>query len=319
MTGIDLSVVIVSWNTRDILRNCLVSLDRGIRRTSHEILLVDNASTDGSAEMVRTEFPAVRLIENTENLGFARANNIGISRARGSLILLLNPDTLVLDDAVDEMALFLKNHPETGAVCPKVLNEDGSVQSLGRTLPNLGNIAMQTVFPYRFYRLLSDFLIKIKRLGKGPVYDVDGMPGAVMMIRREVLDGIGLLDEALPLYGEDIDLCQRIKARGWKIACLSRFRIVHLGGRSTGLVPVSSQVQSFMAFYAFIRKHRSASAAAVTRGLIMVSSILRLAAWTLLGVAAGSERKRRAAIKVDAYRKIMRWSLKAVPRLRNHE
>lgn len=315
MTEVGLSVIIVSWNTRDILRNCLASLCRGIRKTTFEIIVVDNASTDGSADMVKSEFPAVRLIRNPSNLGFARANNIGISAARGRLILLLNPDTLVLDGAVDGMALFLKNHAGAGGVCPKVLNEDGSVQSLGRTLPGMGNIAVQCFFPYSFYQLLSGHTARIKRRIKSPVWEVDGMPGAVMMIRRDVFDRIGLMDEALPLYGEDIDLCQRIRENGWKIFCLSDLRIVHLGGQSTGLVPVDSHVKAFTAHYHFIRKHRGHRAARVIKGMIGVSAVFRMLAWTALRAAAGPERRRQAAFKTEAYWKIIQWGLEPARRL----
>lgn len=306
MNSPDLSVIIVSWNTKELLKNCLEPLFRETKKATLEVIVVDNASADGSPEMIEKEFPGVHLVRNEENLGFARANNQGIRESRGKHVFLLNPDTVVLDDAVDGMVRFLEQHAEIGGLCPKVLNGDGSVQSLGRTLPNLGNIFMQYFFPYKFYRALSDFLTGFKRRRKGQVFEVDGMPGAVMMVRREVFDDIGLMDEEIPLYGEDIDFCYRMKKGGWKIVCLSNYRVIHLGGRSTGLVPVESQAKAYVSQYHYIRKHHEQPAASAVKWMLVVSSFFRMLAWIFFRLA-GNETGRRAALKVEAYRKLVRW------------
>ena len=318
MSGIGLSVIVVSWNTRDLLRDCLASIFRETPRAAldFEVLVVDNASTDGSPDMAAREFPAVRLIRNAANQGFAAANNQGVREARGRHLLFLNPDTRIVGDALGAMVRFLDARPGAGGVCPKVLNADGSLQSLGRSLPGLGGVFVKGFFPDGWIAAAERGIHRIAGRDGRDIVEVNGLPGAAMMIPRRVLDDVGLLDEALPFYAEDIDLCRRIAAQGRKLYCLPGSRIVHLGGRSTGLAPVSSEVRSFMALYAFIRKHRGASAAAAARGLIMVSSFLRLAAWTLPGIAAGSERRRQAALKADVYRKVFRWSLNPAPGLK---
>ena len=310
-TGIDLSVIVVSWNTRDLLRDCLASIFRATPRAAFEVevILVDNASTDDSSDMAAREFPAVRLIRNAENRGFAAANNQGVREARGRHILLLNPDTRTIGDAFGVMIRFLDGRPEAGGVCPMVVNADGSVQSLGRSLPGLGGVFVKGFFPDGWTAAVRGWVDRIRGRAGKDVLEVPGFPGAAMMIPRRVLDGVGLLDEDLPFYAEDIDLCRRIAAQGRTLYCLPGCRIVHLGGRSAGLTPVWSEVRSRLSLYAFLRKHRTPPIAAVARVLIVVSSILRFFSWTVPSLAAGPRTRRRAAREREACRALIRWGL----------
>lgn len=226
----NVSVVVVSFNTCRVLEACLRSLvsSRGVRL---EVFVVDNASTDGSAEMVEREFAAVKLVRNPENAGFAAANNLAIRSSRGRYVLLLNPDTLVGPDTVATLAAFLDAHPEVGITGPRVLNADGSLQSCGYWYPTLlGEIR------------LSKNVNRILRLvlgGARPDPDatqpthVDWVDGCCLMIRRAVIDQIGLLDEQYFLYAEELDWCRSARKAGWQIVTCPAAEMTHLRGTST--------------------------------------------------------------------------------------
>lgn len=228
----DLSICIVNWNTWLPLKACLFSIEQGIVGISHETIVVDNASRDRSAERVRSHFPKVHLIANPENRGFAAASNQAIRMAEGRYILLLNPDTLIHHDALDTMVHFMDEHPEAGAIGCKLLNEDGSVQDSVRRFLTFG-MALQT----------STFLGKIPLLGKmgdykmrgflfSKVEEVDAAGGAALMVRRSVLEEVGLLDETYFIFMEDMDLCRRIWSVGYKVYYVPDASITHLGGES---------------------------------------------------------------------------------------
>ncbi len=251
-----LSVVIVTWNVREDLRECLRSLFDNSGAVPMEVIVVDNASQDGTAEMVRAEFPQVHLIINEQNLGYTKANNQGIRASRGKYVLLLNPDTVVLPGAIEELVAFAESHPEVGIIGPKLLNPDGSIQRSARSLPDLGvglfrNTPLGRLFPNNpFVRryLLTDF-------GYDQVREVGWVSGAAMLIRREVLDKIGLLDERFWAYCEDVDLCWRAWQAGFKVVFNPLATIIHKIGRSSDQRLVPSLIQHHKSMWLFYWKN----------------------------------------------------------------
>lgn len=230
----ELSIVVLSWNTRELLQSCLESLERAHDTVMRELIVVDNASADGSAEMVRERFPAAQLLVNARNEGYARGNNLGIAASRGEFVLLLNSDTEVRDGSLDKLVGFLREHRGHGAVGAGLQNADGSIQPCCMRFPTL-------LVPLFFDMNLD------KRWPRNPVMrryfmrdydhrtsrDVDQPPGACLLLRREVLETVGLFDEELWLYFNDVDLCRRIRRAGWRIHYLVEAPVVHHVGQST--------------------------------------------------------------------------------------
>lgn len=232
--GPDLSVVVLSWNTEDLTRACLRCLERVPRDLSLEVIAVDNASGDGSAAMVEREFPAVRLIQNPRNLGYAEGNNVGIRAARGRHVFLLNSDTEIEPAAPRLLVDYLDAHPDCGAVGAQLLNLDGTIQRACMRFPDLPVLfgfdnwlgksgPLAGVIDRYFYR---DFDHAASR-------DVDQPPGAAMVVPRRVYCEVGLLDPDLFLFFNDVELCRRIARAGYRIHFLAEARVVHHGGAST--------------------------------------------------------------------------------------
>jgi GT2 family glycosyltransferase len=280
--NVQVSVVIVNWNTRDMLRECLRSL-ASETTICHEVFLVDNASTDGSEEMVATEFPDVCLITNQDNRGFAAANNQALLRAQGDMLLLLNPDTVILDGAVDTMHQWLTEHPPVGGVACKLLNTDGSLQSSCRKfysfwrsivdsqkLPNL--IPRESVLAKRW---LSKHLMCYFQ--HDDVRRVDHARGAVVMIRREALRDSGLLDEQYFLYGEETDLFMRMRNAGWPLFFIPHAQVTHHGGAASTQVRTASLIARHRAFYQLLLTHYPVWSYRLYRAKIEIEVLVRIA------------------------------------------
>ncbi len=232
----DLSIILVNYNTRDHLRQCLASLFEMESGPSCELFVIDNGSEDDSVEMVREQFPDVDLIVNEENLGFSRANNQGIRSSTGRNVLLLNTDTVVQPNAIETMFGFLNENPHVGVVGAKLLNEDLTVQAGSKAFPTpltsfFGKQSMMTRwFPNnRFTRRYLTCLFE----DHSRPFEIDSVSGAAFMIRRETFEDVGLLDEGYFMYWEDVDWCYRIKKRGWKVYYHPLAPIIHLEGKST--------------------------------------------------------------------------------------
>lgn len=228
----DLSIIIVNWNGDPYLRGCLESLyARGLAGGT-EVLVVDNGSEDGSPELVQRSFPQVTLVETGANLGFARAANLGWRRARGEYVLFLNPDTLILEGTLDQALTYLRSRPAVGVLGVKLLNPDGSLQVscwnfLSLTTLMLDNLLRVPLVPrplagrylYRFW-------------DHGETREVDWIFGAFLLFRRHVLEEVGGFDEDYFMYGEDMDLCYRVRQRGYDVVYYPAAAIVHYGNRS---------------------------------------------------------------------------------------
>ncbi len=229
----EISVVIPSWNTRELLDACLRSLARSPRPRA-EVLVVDNGSSDGSPDHVARSFPAAILVRNERNEGFARACNQGIRLAQGRYVLLLNSDTEILGDALECLFDFLESRPEYGAAAPRLVHEDGRTQRTLQAFPNLWTplffaTPLERWFP-RSPELERYFL---RDWDQESSADVDQPPAACLLLRREVLDRIGLFDEELWLFFNDVDLAKRMQAAGWKTRYLAEARVLHHVGAST--------------------------------------------------------------------------------------
>ena len=233
-----LSIVIVNWNTISYLRDCLASIFENTTRLPFEVIVVDNASHDGSAEMVSREFPLTKLKANTLNTGFAKGNNIGYATAGGDYIAILNPDTIVHPNVFAESVSYLQSHPEVGIVTCKLLNPDGTLQrGYYRRFPNLSTVFFCfTIVGSCFDRLLlrsrwnNKYFYEDKRFDT--IEQIDQTGGTFMLISKAVVECTGLFDEQFPIFFNDVDLCKRIWQAGLEIHFLPHIAITHYGGRS---------------------------------------------------------------------------------------
>lgn len=225
------SVIIVNWNTKDLLKQCLTSIYVNLDELSFEVIVIDNASKDGSSQMVKSDFSQVNLIENKENLGFSKANNAAIEHAKGNFILLLNPDTIFLDNSIMRIINFIDENDSVGLISCKLLNEDLSVQKSCWFFPYLwwkliGALGIDKILPKFYKKFNFDFENSERAI------EVDWVKGAFMLVRNIAFREIGGLSEKFFMYGEDMDLCFRLKKAGWKIYYYPEARIVHLENRS---------------------------------------------------------------------------------------
>lgn len=253
----DLSIIIVNYNTRQLTLDCLESVYASLSSYSYEVIVVDNASHDGSVEAIREAYPQVRLIANNDNTGFAVANNQGMKITKGRYILLLNSDTIVQQDTLHTMIGFMDRHPEMGASGCKVILPDGSLDKACKR----GFPTPSASFYYAFgvSRLFPDRpkfnQYQLGHLSPDDEYPVDCLVGAFMLVRRETIEQVGGLDETFFMYGEDIDWCYRIKEAGWGIFYYPRTYIVHYKGGSARRKPLKITYEFHRAMWVFHRKH----------------------------------------------------------------
>jgi GT2 family glycosyltransferase len=254
---IDLSIVIVSYNVKLYLEQALRSIDKALDNIRSEVFVVDNGSGDGSADLVRKKFPKVRLICNQENVGFAKANNQVLKLARGNAVCLINPDTLVREDTFHSCLNYLKRHPDVGVVGCKILNPDGTLQlPCRRSFPTpwvalTKVIGLSSLFPKS--RLFGRYNLTF--LDPDETSEVEAISGSFMMVRKETIDQVGLLDERFFLYGEDLDWCYRIWQGKWKIVYFPETQIIHYKGRSAEEAPFDNLKTFYHAMRLFVQKH----------------------------------------------------------------
>jgi N-acetylglucosaminyl-diphospho-decaprenol L-rhamnosyltransferase len=310
---VDLSIVVLSWNVCDLLRQCLNSVARDHPSSADhppltaEIIVVDNASSDGSVEMVRAEFPDVRLIVNPANRGYTGGNNDGISAATGRYVMILNPDTAVLDDALAAMVAYADAHSDVGLVGPQLLNPDGSVQSSRRRFPTL----MTGLFESTWLQPLapSGVLRRYYVLDQpdDTIQEVDWLFGACLLVRREVIQQVGALDEGFFMYSEEMDWCRRIRQAGWKIVYLPEAQVIHYGGKSSDQVAVQRHIYFQTSKVRYFRKHHGALTAGVLRAALLAMYAWQLALEAFKG-ALGHKRTLRRE-RVRAYWRVLRSGL----------
>lgn len=273
----DISVIIVNFNVKFFLEQCLHSVNRSINELKAEIIVVDNNSVDGSCQMVREKFPLVKLIANQENLGFSKANNQGIDISQGKYILILNPDTIVQEDTLLKCFTFMEQHPKAGSLGVKMIDGKGnflpeSKRSLPTPLVAFYKIfGLSALFPRS--RIFGRY--HLGYLDKNKTHSIEILPGAFMFIRKSVLNEIGLLDESFFMYGEDIDLSYRILLAGYENYYFPETTIIHYKGESTKKQSINYVVVFYKAMIIFARKHFSLKNARLFSTLIHLAIYLR--------------------------------------------
>jgi len=274
--AIDISVVIVAWNAKRYLELCLESLAEAPPQRSMEVLIVDNASADGSVEMVESKFPWAKLIKSKENLGFAKANNVAIRQCQGRYIALVNPDVIVFPNCLDTLANYLDCNPRVGNVGPRVFNPDMTQQSTCRRFPTLWNnfcssTRLENIFKgSRFFAGEHMFYFPHDR-----TLAVDVIVGCFSMIRREAFDEVGLLDEGLFMYGDDVDWCRRAWNSGWRVVFCPDAKAIHDRGKTTAPFPVRFAVAQQRSVLHYWSKHHTSLRVLGIRSIMVFHHISR--------------------------------------------
>ncbi|MCS6887033.1 MAG: glycosyltransferase family 2 protein [Chloroflexus sp.] len=274
----DVSIIIVNWNTRQLLLDCLAALPAATAGIEAEVWVVDNGSRDGSVAAVAAAFPEAFIIANPDNRGFATANNQAIRASSGRHVFLLNSDTIAQPDSITRLVHFLDTHPEVGVVGPRLLNADGSLQPSWAMFPNLlTELTGKKIRWRRQYRTKDG----------SPAYATDWLDGAAMLLRRAVIKQVGLLDEAYFMYTEEVDWCYRIKRAGWHICYLPSASIIHFGGQSSKQAVTRMKAELYFSKLRFFAKHYGASAAWLLGMGLQIIFFAKATIGSLLMVAGG--------------------------------
>ena len=292
MTAPAVSVIVVSWNTRDLLRVCLASV-RDHLDLPTETIVVDNASTDGSPEMVSAEFPAATVIRNTSNLGFGAANNIGMAAARAPAFLLLNSDARLIDGSIARLAERLEGDPRLGVIGPRLRFEDGRMQASAHRFGSLRLLALEEL---GLYKLLPRK--KAAELLLGAYWDhtherhVDWIVGACMLVRREVFEKTGGFDPGIFLYGEEVEWCERVWAAGWQVLFSPEAEVAHVGHASAdNLVGERGRIDlCLVAADDLIARRQGRAAGLMASSLRVSGAVLKTVAFSIRRLRAGDDR-----------------------------
>jgi GT2 family glycosyltransferase len=289
---LDVSVIIVAWNVRQLLHDCLKSVYDQTEGIDFEVIYVDNASEDGSVEMVVKDFPQVKMIENRENKGFIKANNQGIEISKGRYVLLLNSDTIVLDNAIAKLVQFADAHTEAAVVGCKVLNPDMTLQRNCFMYPSILNMFLSTTYLYKIFP-------KSKFFGRehmtwwdfNDVREVETVCGSCSLVRKEAIKQVGLMNETYFVYGDDPDWCYRFNKVGWKIIFTPDARIIHYGGQTTKQMARAFRLQLHGSQLIFMKLYRSKLAFPFACLLAAMFFFLRVPYWLAKAVLNRNERK----------------------------
>ncbi len=306
----DLSIIILNWNVAGLLEACLRSLPSALghwsRRT--EVLVVDNASTDGSVEMVRREFPGVRLIALDRNLGFSGGNNAGIRASRGKYLFLLNPDTIAHPGSIAMLADYMEAHPEAGIIGPRLLNPDGTLQPSRRRFPTMATALIEST-PLQRWLPNAPILRRFYILDRADAetQEVDWVSGAALMCRREALMQAGMLDPGYFMFSEEVDLCRRVSNAGWRIVYLPEAEITHYGGQSTGQDVPSRHIRFNTSKARYFRLHEGRMAGAIVRTYLLLTYALQSTSEAVKWVLGQKRSLRRERLKM--YAQVLRSGL----------
>ena len=287
----DLSIVIVNWNTESLLKDCLRSVYAGLGTLEAEVIVVDNASKDGSCAMVRAEFPLVRLVENENNLGFAGGNNVALRCAVGRYVMLLNTDTVVHGSVLSDAIAWLDDHPAVGVMGPRLLNADGTVQPSCSAFPSLAHLAMQTLGLTRFAKLDA---YRMTGWDRSSERHVDVISGAAMFVRATAMQEVGHLDEAFFFYGEETDWCRRFARSGWELVFAPIPEITHFGNGSAGKLNHRRDVLMTEGTTRLHLKHGGLAAGLACYLILSAHNMSRAVFWALLSLIKKPGAKERA-------------------------
>jgi len=309
MDEIMVSIVIPTWNSKALVVQCLESIYEATKEISFEVILVVNGSQDGTQGTVQTRFPQAILIENRYNLGFTRAVNMGMQRAKGTKILLLNDDTIVVPGALEEMVRYLDEHPDVGTVGVQLIDKDGSKQHCIHNFPSL----LTEIFPVALLEKLFPHAYPNKRIHYDDPVDVPAVLGACMMIRRDVIDAVGMLDEGYFAYLEETDWQMRFKDAGFRVVHLPNVKIYHMQGASSKKrMPGPSRVEYYRSLYRFYGKQYGTAICRmilVMKWFRMIGTLISLS----LLCAVTCLRKEKPKNRLKSYFYLFVWHLKGRP------
>ncbi len=288
-----LSIIIVNWNVKDMLQQCLTSVFQHPVAGDFEVWVVDNASTDNSLDMLKQKFPQVRLIQNEINVGFATANNQALEKSTGQYALLLNPDTEVRPGALDSLVTFLDAHPQAGASGAMLLNPDGTHQADCFPFPTLMR---------EFWRLLHlDMLIPTgiynqSQWDRKQPRQVDVIQGTALALRRNALETVGVLDTDYFMYTEEVDLCFRLQQAGWQLYWVPQAQVIHYGGQSTQQIAATMFLHLYRSKVLFFRKHYGKLSANIYKLILGITSLPRLLLIPLAKFQSGAQRQQNLTL-----------------------
>jgi len=305
---ISVSVIIVSWNAKAFLLECLESVFAQQLTQDLEVIVVDNASTDGSAEAVRDRFPSVSVLGQSSNLGFARANNIGIRTSRGEYLFLINSDVVVSQGCFATLLQFLTTNPGVGIVGPRIIGSDGCIQRSCMGFPNLWSVsaravALDCLFPRS--RVCGGLLLKPSL--DDPTRSVDVINGCFWLIRRAAVQEVGLLDERFLMYGEDVDWCRRFHEHHWDVVFCSEADALHYGGASSANAPLKFYLEMQRANYQYWQKHHSALSSRLFLIVTLLHHVVRVVGRTFALLLPRMRQKRLEKLWRDVAS--IRWGL----------
>jgi len=306
---IPISIIIVTWNGKKYAEECLNSLQAYIGSPSAEVIVVDNASTDGTPEMIEHSYPGVKLIRNEKNLGFATANNIGIRKSTGDFVLLVNSDVVVSEGCIEKLIDYMRQNPRVGLLGPKMLGSDGRAYrsymaefTLWRCFCRA--LALDDVFPSS--KFVGGYLMPYFRMDH--ITEVDVLNGWFWVTRREALHDVGLMDETLFMYGDDLDWSKRFREAGWKLIYFPGVESLHYGGASSAKAPVKFSVEMQRANFQYWRKYHGFVSQFMYLAIVWMHQAFRLAGYALLWLATKS-RQSETAFKAKRSLACMRWAM----------
>ena len=315
---LDLSVIIVNWNSKAYVRQCLTSLFKYRPNTSMEVVVVDGASFDGCDEMLAREFPTVEFVQSKTNVGFARANNLGVRHSKGRNLLFLNPDTELVENSIDVLMRHLATLPQAGAVGCKLLNSDRSVQtSCIQSFPTVFNQIVDSEFlRRRFPRSRLWGMAALHTDGQEPS-EVEVISGACILTKREVFETVGGFSESYFMYGEDLDLCFKIKQAGFRSYYVPETSIIHHGGGSTQQsVSNFSTVMMRESVFRFLSTNRGVASAILYRAAMVATSFVRMLLIIPLLAVSDNQVVRHGTGSLRKWKAILRWSCGLEPSTR---
>lgn len=289
---VEISIVIVSWNTKDFLLECLESIKAQPPSVSMEIIVVDNASTDGSPEAVENKYPDVHLIKNDQNYGFAKANNIGLKESKGRYLCLINSDVKVMPECLTYLYEYIENNPSIGMIGPRILNADLTLQCTCRHFPSLWNGFCSATALYRIFPqskiFSSDQMFYFKH---DFAREIDVLAGCFLMVRRKAFEQVGYLDDQFFMYAEDIDWCKRFWQTGWSIVFFPAAVSVHYGGASSANEPLRFSMAQERSLLQYWTKHHSMLSKILLFCLLVLQHTLRILPVAFLYVFKPQARK----------------------------
>lgn len=304
----DASIIIINWNTKDLLINCLNSIYKTIKNLTFEIWVVDNGSSDGSALAIKAHFPDVKIIENKENLGFAKANNQALRQIKGRYAVLLNSDTILTDGAIETIIRFMEKDKTIGICGGQLLNADETRQNSIANIPTLytellNKSLLRKLFPKKYLGKEHHF--------KEPI-EVESIIGACMVVRKEAIDDVGLMDEDYFFFFEETDWCLNMKKKGWKIYHHPGAKIYHLQGQSAGKVNIRARIEYWRSRYLFFEKNYDKKQLFLLKIGLFIKLVINMLISTILNILL-LFRNKKIKERFILNLRLINWHLKGRP------